>query len=144
MVSNYSPATALLLDEVAIPIDFPVAGGETFKLSIPVKIKESAIATAFSAEKEHTAEFTFVGHQGRPFGQPIVVRFKVVKKIDELELYQKAMELFETQESEANTFEEIVEALKQTDNDPDQAKNLLAQKKCGMTVQAAEEEDLYS
>ena len=109
-----------------------------------MKIKESAIATVFSAEKEHTAEFTFVGHQGRPFGQPIVVRFKVVKKIDELELYQKAMELFETQESEANTFEEIVDALKQTNNDPDQAKNLLAQKKCGMTVQAAEEEDLYS
>lgn len=54
------------------------------------------------------------------------------------------MEMFETQESETNTFEEIVEALKQTGNDSDQAKNLLAKKKCGMTVPAAEEEDLYS
>jgi len=58
------------------------------------------------------------------------------------------MEMFETQESETNTFEEIVEALKQTGNDSDQAKTLLSkkkeEKKCGMTVPATEEEDLYS
>jgi malate/lactate dehydrogenase len=108
-----------------------------------VKIKESAVVTAFSNEQDHSAEFTFVGHQGRPFGQPITIRFKVVKKIDELELYQKAMEMFETQKSESNTFEEIVDALKKSGNDPEQAKNILEKKQCGMTVQT-EEEDLYA
>ena len=108
-----------------------------------MKIKESAVVTAFSNEQDHSAEFTFVGHQGRPFGQPITIRFKVVKKIDELELYQKAMEMFETQKSESNTFEEIVDALKKSGNDPEQAKNILEKKQCGMTVQT-EEEDLYA
>lgn len=42
LISHYSNDTALLLDEVAIPIEFPVEAGQTFKLSIPIKIKESA------------------------------------------------------------------------------------------------------
>lgn len=59
LVSNFSSNTALLLDEVVIPIDFPVEADQTFKLAIPMKIKDSAQLSEFSTEKEHTAEFTF-------------------------------------------------------------------------------------
>jgi hypothetical protein len=41
-------------------------------------VKESAIATVNSDEKEHSAEFSFVDVQGKPFGQPIVIRFNIV------------------------------------------------------------------
>lgn len=55
------------------------------------------------------------------------------------------MEMLETQpESESNTFEEFVEALKKTGNNIAQAKILLAKNKCGMFVSSTEEEDLYS
>merc|ERR1719265_3136116 len=50
LISNFSEAAALLLEEVAIPINFPVEAGQTFKLSIPVKVRDSAILTEFSSE----------------------------------------------------------------------------------------------
>lgn len=145
LISHYSSATALLLDEVAIPIEFAVEAGQTFKLSIPIKIKESAQLSEFAAEKEHTAEFGFVGKRGQPFGQPIVVKFRVVRKVDELELYQTAMKIFETQKVET-PFEQIVEALKETGNDEKLAKEILdkkAQAKQDLTQSqfAAKEDD---
>merc|ERR1719263_2051187 len=127
LTSHYSAATALLLDEVAIPIDFAVEAGATFKLSIPIKIKDSAQLTAFSTEAEHTAEFGFVGQRGQPFGQPIIVKFRVIRKVDELELYQTAMKIFEAQQVET-PFEQIVEALKEAGNDEALAKEILAKK----------------
>merc|ERR1712070_1040074 len=127
LTSHYSAATALLLDEVAIPIDFAVEAGATFKLSIPIKIKDSAQLTAFSTEAEHTAEFGFVGQRGQPFGQPIIVKFRVIRKIDELELYQTAMKIFEAQQVET-AFDQIVEALKEAGNDEALAKEILAKR----------------
>jgi len=134
LVSNFSAATALLLDEVQIPIDFEVAPEQTFKLSIPMKIKDSAVFG-----EEQTAEFGFYGQKGRPFGQSIIIKFQVAQKIDEVALYTNAMKIFETLDEELN-FDDIVEALKKTNNNEEQAKELL---KKPTQVFQEQEDDLY-
>lgn len=136
LLSHFSEATALLLEEVAIPIDFPVHAGQTFKLSIPVKIRDSAVLTEFTSQPHHTAEFGFQNEKGKPFGQPIEVKFAITQKVDELQLYQNAIELFETEQTGA-TFEEIVQALTKTGNKAEKAKAYLAQAK---NAAAAKEE----
>lgn len=97
LISNFSEATGIILEEVAIPIDFPVDAGQTFKISIPVKIRDSAIFTEFSGESHHTADFTFQNEKGASFGQPIQIKFQITQKVDELQLYQNAIELFEVE-----------------------------------------------
>lgn len=149
LISNYSVETAMLLDEVAIPIDFPVEAGQQFSLSIPLKIKDSALISA--PNQEHQAQVGFVGKKGCPFGVPIVVKFRVVKKIDEVELYQNAIELFENAKDET-TWDETVEVLKKTGNDKNLAREILMQKRQAkidlvtsqFMTNRDDEDDLYS
>lgn len=80
-----------------------------------------------------------------------MVKFRVVQKIDELALYQNAMVIFESQKEET-TFEQIVEALKETGNNLNLAKEILekkAQAKKALTqsqfaTAGDNDDDLYS
>jgi hypothetical protein len=125
--SDFTPMIASLLDEVAIPIDFPVSENSTFKLSIPMKIKESASAS----DQEFEACFTFVGRKGNSFGDKIVIKFKIQKEIDEVYFYQTAMELYEKQDKNSKdiSFDVIVKILKYTNGDKAKAEQLITLKK---------------
>lgn len=125
--SDFTPNVANLLDEVAIPIDFPVSENSTFKLSIPMKIKEAANIS----DQEFEASFTFVGRKGNNFGDKIVVKFKVQNEVDEIHFYQTAMELYEKQDKKSKeiAFDIIVKILKYTNGDKEKAEQLIALKK---------------
>jgi len=124
--SEFTQNIALMLDEVAIPIDFPVGENSTFKLVIPIKIKESAKIS----NETYEAQFGFVGRSGKPFGEKIVIKFQVQKEIDEVLFYQSAMELFEKQgQKNEMSFEEIVKILKDSRNNMTLAKEMIASKK---------------
>lgn len=122
--SQYSDKVAEVLDEVAIPIDFEVAPNQTFTLAIPMKVKDSAQLTG---EEIHEATFGFCGKRGKPFGEPVVVKFKLFV-FNEVEFYQKAMELFEAQKQSDLAFNEVVEALKEANGEKELAKGIMAKK----------------
>lgn len=71
--SDYTNLTAEVLDEVSLPIDFPVAENSKFKFSIPIRIKDSAK----TGEQIYEATFQFFGKRGNPFGEKIPVQIKV-------------------------------------------------------------------
>jgi len=125
--SDFTPAIAGLLDEVAIPIDFPVSENSTFKMSIPMKIKDFAKVS----DQEFEACFTFVGRKGNNFGDKIVVSFKVQNEVDEVHFYQTAMELYEKQDKNSKeiNFDVIVKILKHVNGDKEKAAQLITLKK---------------
>ena len=125
LISDFAPDVQELIDEVAIPIDFKVEPQAAFKMVIPIQIKESAQLTCNTGALEHVAKFTFVGRQGKPFGEPIEVKFKVEKEIDEVQFYQNAMQLFESQGENELPFNDIVQVLKEANNDMAMAREMI-------------------
>jgi len=81
-----------------------------------LKIKESADVTANTGEEYHIATFRFHGPGGRAFGEEFNIKFRVEKKLDEVDFYNKAMMLFEEISQDIHThdvsFEKVVEVLK--------------------------------
>ena len=119
--STLDKETAEQIDEVTLPIDFPVAENSTFKLVIPIKIKDAAQ----TLDKVFEAKFGFHGRHGKPFGEIISIKFKVQAEINEVEFYQKAMQLYEAQGNDDISFSTIVECLKEARNDTAAAKVLM-------------------
>lgn len=62
--SEIKKESATHVEEVLIPIDFPVRENATFKLCVPIKIRE----TAHFGEQIHEINLQFHGRKGRPFG----------------------------------------------------------------------------
>jgi len=109
------------IERLVLPIDFFVDKMSTFNMLIPMKIKSGAVAS----DVEHVAKFTFINRKGTPFGQVIDIKYKVVEPINEVQFYQIAMTMFETQESFAlpkyASFDQIVEVLKKTKGNQEKA-----------------------
>ena len=93
LISEFSQPVTELLEEVILPIDFEVMENSTFKLSIPIKVRDAAVATQEPLE----ASFGFVGRKGKPFGEKINIKFKVERPFNEEEVYKTALNLFQTQ-----------------------------------------------
>lgn len=94
MRSVFSGRAAEVLEEAYIPVDFQVTPFQAHSLNIPLKIKESADATDNTGEEYHVATFQFHGPGGRAFGEEFNIKFRVEKKLDEVDFYNKAMMLF--------------------------------------------------
>jgi len=93
-----------------------------------LKIKESADFTVNTGEEHHVATFQFHGPGGRAFGEVFNILFKVEKKLDEVDFYNKAMMLFEEVSQDKSveiSFEKVVEVLKKTQGNANLAKELL-------------------
>ena len=63
------------IEQVEIPIDFEVKENSSFKLCIPIKIKDNE--DAFAADKPFEVNFAFVNKNGEPFGETITVKIKI-------------------------------------------------------------------
>lgn len=131
--SVFSDEVAKFVDNTIIPIDFDVQPDQTFKMQIPIKILSSDTAP----KDPLTAVFKFHGGQGKPFGDEIKINIKIenevqVPQIDEMQLYQNAMELLETQVGDKKNnldFPEILEILKKFNNNKEQAKQEMRQRR---------------
>jgi hypothetical protein len=119
--SDYSPQAAEAFEELALPIDFAVKENSTFKLAIPIKIRHSAIAS----ETVYEAVFLFHGAKGKQFGSRIPIKIQVQKELDEMEVLQKALRLFQEQGQMELPFEQICAILKQVNGDEAKAKEAM-------------------
>lgn len=134
--SQFTGLAADSLEEVYVPIDTYVPEMSNFFLNIPLSVNDSAILTY---ETEHTADFHICGPRGNPFGEKISIKFKIVKQLDQDELYRIAVKIFDQLDSaEDGLFELVVESVKEANNDEKLALEILAKKRY------AEEDDLYS
>lgn len=112
-------------------------------MNIPIEVSNEARFTVDSQESEHVAEFFLMKPNGTNFGERIAIKFKVVEKIDESEFFQRAMDIFESLNSqEEGLFDLTVECLKEADNNVIKAKVVLDEKRAAKNAPA--EEDLYS
>jgi len=134
--SQFTGLAADCLEEVYLPIDTYVPEMSNFFLNIPLSVNEAAIITY---ETEHSADFYICGPRGNPFGEKITIKFKIVKQLDQEELFRIAVKIFDQLNStEDGLFELVVESVKEANNDEKFALEILAKKRY------AEEDDLYS
>jgi len=128
--SQYQGAALDALKQVVLPIDFPVNGNHEFTMSIPLEVSSEARFSVDTDEKEHMAEFFLMKPNGKYFGEKISIKFRVVEKIDDSEFFQRAMDIFESLNSqEEGLFDLVVESLKEGDNSVKRAKEIIAKKR---------------
>ena len=60
------------IEMVEIPIDFEVKANSSFKLCIPIKIKDNK--DAFAAKEPFEVKFLFMNKEGKHFGEIIVIK----------------------------------------------------------------------
>jgi len=134
--SDFSGIAAGSLEEVYLPIDTYVPEMSNYFLNIPLSVRENAVITY---ETVHAADFHVCGPRGNPFGEKISIKFKIIKKLDEEQLFISATKIFsELDSTDQGLFDMVVEALKETNGDEKHAKEIIAKKRY------AEEDDLYS
>jgi len=122
-----------MLEPVFIQITDYVAGKAEYTFSIPLTVLKSAKLT--EQDKHHEATFSFHGRKGKTFGAPITIKFKIVKDIEEHEVYQRASELLENQGFSKFEFEEICNALIMCSMDQDQALAFLVKQETAVKEQ---------
>lgn len=114
----------LPIEMVNVPIDHQVVGHGIVNLSVPLKVRENAIAE----DKVHEIKLAMRGPGGAQFGQVLTLKLKVVRPSgldDEIQVYKLAMSLAE---QGLGSFDECVAAVKEND-DEEAAKKALKQRK---------------
>lgn len=99
--------SAMPIEPVNMPIPFAVAGNQTFKLTVPLKVHDQFPSSA----KEYVINMSFRGPHGNTFGERIT--FKVIvgapeQQIDEMKLFTLALKLH--QELNLGSFDDCVSA----------------------------------
>lgn len=104
------------VEAMKAPIDFEVKGQATFKMNVPIKVLDSAIAE----DKEHEIRLTFRGPNGNSFGEPIVLKLRVIAspKVSDEEFFRIALKLHQLS---LGSFDQCVQALKNTKCDEAEA-----------------------
>lgn len=98
-------------------------GGATIDQEVEIKVK--ADAKSSNMDKIHSVTMFYIGGRGRPFGEKMIVKFKLVEAVPEIEIYQHAMNMMEQETEKKFTFEEWVHALKLYSNDEQKATEFL-------------------
>lgn len=124
--NQYDNGVEEILEPIEIPVNDYVVGKSDYSIRIPLTVKPSAKLTEHG--KNHEATFSFCGPKGMAFGVPITIKFKVVKVVQEHEVYQTASELLEKQEFSKFKFEDICDALIMTSMHMDNALDYLVKK----------------
>lgn len=147
--SEFTGIAADALEAVYMPIDMYVPEMSNFFLNIPLNVRDNAVMTY---ETEHNADFYICGPRGNAFGEKITIKFKIVKDVDQDDLYRMALKIFDDLNSkkegqtslqaiasnDEGLFELVVEAVKESNCDEKLALQIIAKKRY------AEEDDLYS
>lgn len=90
--SEFTDIASQALEEVYVPIDTYVPEMSNFFLNVPLNVRENAVLTY---ETEHSADFYICGPRGNAFGEKITIKFKIVKDINQDELYRVAVKIFD-------------------------------------------------
>lgn len=91
-----------------MPVEM-IEGMTNFTLTIPVKIKDDVVANE-SEEKE--LFFGMMGPRGWSFGETLIVKMKVLAKIDEMEVFIRVKNLIDANKDSKYSFEETLKAFK--------------------------------
>lgn len=121
---DFSDLTKQVLDVVSLPIDFPVPENSKFKMCIPIKIKNDAVA----GEQIYEANFNFHGRKGNFFGDKIPIKIQIKKAYSDMEYFTLGMSIFEEQPQKSFDFQEIVSILRDCGNDKEKCRQIMAEK----------------
>lgn len=65
----------------------------SFTLSVPLKIRESAIPCELSEKNKdyYVAMFTLQGPKGFAFGETVTIKLRIVKELEDVEIYTRVL-----------------------------------------------------
>ena len=104
---------------------------QTFTVKVPIKILDTAAALS-----EHTVHIGVTNRKGREVGFAVPLKLKIIEKIDETSLYDKAMQALAQVDMSIEVdgnFEKAITALKEAEYEIDKA--------CALLIQANEVKD---
>jgi len=80
------------VEDVKIPVE-QIMAMTNYTLSIPIKIKESAIPCELTeTNKEfYEATFSLQGPRGFSFGETVSVKLRIIEKLEDVEIYTRVM-----------------------------------------------------
>ena len=126
------------------PIKVPVAeiaGKTNFIVKVPIKISEAVESCVRNNVEHYVLAVGMTNIHGCKVGQEAQIKIRVIEKIDEMQLYDKVMQLeafsasSNTETQEPIDFLEAVAALKEGDYDVNRAYEILQKKKLSQSVQ---------
>lgn len=100
--------TSQVIEDVKMPVEM-IEGMTNFTLTIPVKIKDGAIP---DETQERELFFGMLGPRGWSFGETLIVKLKVLQKIDEMEVFIRVKSLIDSNKEAKYSFEETLRAFK--------------------------------
>lgn len=117
-VGLFNGALKEVLEEVKIPIE-QVQAMTSFTLSVPLKIKDNAVPCELTENNRecYEAMFSLQGPKGFAFGETVIVKIRVTKELETIELYTRVMQLIEANPTDQLAFEETLAAYKETGHD---------------------------
>lgn len=129
-----------ILEDVKIPVE-QVQAMTNYTLSIPLKIKENAIPSELSETSQEYYEvmFSLQGPKGFAFGETVIVKLRVIKQLENIEIYTRVMQLIESNPEGQFAFEEAVAAYKEAGYDGPRTLELLKKKREEAAKKVAEE-----
>lgn len=101
---------ATLIEGFAHCIEKDVEGNATIDQEVEIKVKDGAKSA--DEDKIHEVTMFYTGPRGNPFGEKMIIKFKLVEPVPEIEIYQHAMNLMEQETEKKFTFEQWTNALK--------------------------------
>lgn len=102
-----------------------------FTISIPLKIKDSAVPCELSEKNKdfYVAMFSLQGPKGFSFGETVSIKLRIIKELEDVEIYTRVMQLIESNPQGNYDFEEAVAAYKDTGYDGKKALEFIDKKK---------------
>lgn len=113
----------LPVELLKVPVDFEVKGQSVFKIHVPIRVLDSAVASA----KEHVLKLSFRGPNGNQFGEEVELKLRIVAspKMTDEEFFRLALRLHDLK---LGSFDECVQALKNHNCDEAEALKELQRK----------------
>lgn len=96
-----------------------------------MKIKESAIPCELSENNKdfYEAMFSLQGPKGFAFGETVSIKLRVIKELEDVEIYTRVMQIIESNPHGKYDFEEVVAAYKDTGYDGKRALEIIDKKR---------------
>ena len=118
------------VEEVKMPVE-QIQAMTNYTLTVPLKIKESAIPCELTENNKefYVAMFSLQGPKGFAFGETVSVKLRIIKELEDVEIYTRVMQLIEAHPNGQYDFEEVVEAFKATGYDSKKSLQMVDEKK---------------
>jgi hypothetical protein len=115
----------LPIEMINVPVDFEVRGKATFKMQIPLKVHDHAVAS----DNTHEIKIAFRGPGGHQFGEVITLKLKVIMPSNENAEVEAMKLAIKLQELNLGSFDECLNAVRITNSDEKAAITMLQSKK---------------